>query len=144
MAVSLILKTKGRSVISVKPSDTVRHVADKLSQHKIGAVVVLDEDENMQGIVSERDIVRTIAQKGEAALSLPAASIMTSDVKSCREGDTEADIMGLMTAHRIRHLPVVMQGRMVGIISIGDVVKHRIEAIEREADEMKTYIATAG
>ena len=143
MAVSHILGVKGRNVFTVRPTDTVEAIAKILGEKRIGAVVVTDESGHIAGIVSERDVVRQIAAEGAGVLKKPASSIMTSNVHSCQEGDSEQDLMTLMTARRIRHLPVVKDGKLNGMISIGDVVKFRIETIEREAEDMKAYIAGA-
>ena len=144
MTVAHILNIKGRSVISAAPGETVQAVADLLAKNRIGAVLVRDKKGGLAGIVSERDIVRALSKDGAAALSKTAAEIMTSKVRTCTTSDTEAELMTLMTEHRIRHLPVVEDGNLIGMISIGDVVKLRIESIEREAEEMKSYIASAG
>jgi CBS domain-containing protein len=144
MAVSHILSTKGRNVVTASATDTVESIARKLAEMRIGAIVVVEPDGSIDGIISERDIVRLIAREGAAALNRNAGSIMTQEVKTCREGDSEQELMTLMTVNRIRHLPVVAGHKLVGMISIGDVVKFRIENIEREAEEMKNYIATAG
>lgn len=144
MPVSHILKSKGRDVVTAKPSTPIGQVAKILAENRIGAIVVTGDNDSIAGILSERDIVRAIATSGAEILSQPASTIMSTKVKTCKEGDTEAELMSLMTAHRIRHLPVVKNDKIVGMISIGDVVKLRIEAIEREADEMKAYIASAG
>ena len=143
MSVSHILKSKGRDVITVAPTASVAAVAEILAKRRIGAVIVSSDGARIQGIVSERDIVRVLAEKGASSLALKVDSIMSSNVKTCQEGDSEIEIMGLMTENRIRHLPVVAGGKLAGMISIGDVVKSRIEAIERESAEMKAYIAGA-
>ncbi len=143
MSVSHILKSKGRDVITVAPTASVAAVAEILAKRRIGAVIVSTDGANIQGIVSERDIVRCLAEKGAGSLALAVDSIMSRHVKTCEEGDSEIEIMGLMTENRIRHLPVVAGGKLAGMISIGDVVKSRIEAIERESAEMKAYIAGA-
>lgn len=144
MAVVHILKQKGTDVVTVRPSDTVQTIVDLLARHRIGAVVVIDAQGGIAGIVSERDVVRAMAGNASSVVSRTAADIMTSRVRTCSTADTEGDLMSLMTEHRIRHLPVVANGRLAGMISIGDVVKLRMEAMEREAEEMKTYIASAG
>lgn len=144
MSVSQILVVKGREVVTSAAKDSVQDVAKKLSTHRIGAVVIVDSFGEIEGIVSERDIVRIIGVEGIAALAKPVSKIMSRTVRTCREGDSEVELMGLMTEHRIRHLPVVANGKLSGMISIGDVVKLRIEAIERETEDMKAYIATAG
>jgi CBS domain-containing protein len=144
MTVSQILNTKGRNVITASPDQTMHAVARVLADKRIGAVVIIDPKGKIEGIASERDFVRAIAGQGAAALDRPVRELMTTNVKTCTPSDTEAELMSLMTEHRIRHLPVVEDGRLAGMISIGDVVKFRMEAIEREAEEMKTYIASAG
>ncbi|WP_206530119.1 CBS domain-containing protein [Nordella sp. HKS 07] len=144
MTVAQILNAKGRAVVTAAPGDTVLVVARVLSEKKIGAVVVVDAQGRIGGIVSERDIVRAVAAGGAEALNKSVKEFMTSTVKTCAPRDTEAELMSLMTEHRVRHLPVVEGGKLGGMISIGDVVKHRIEAIEREAEEMKSYIASSG
>lgn len=143
MSVSHILGVKGRNVFTVRPTDTVETVAKLLGEKRIGAAVVTDDLGRIAGIVSERDIVRHIASEGAGVLKKQASAIMTTNVHSCQEGDSEQELMTLMTARRIRHLPVVKDGKLNGMISIGDVVKFRIEAIEREAEDMKAYIAGA-
>ena len=143
MSVAHILKLKGRDVITVLPGETVKHVADILAAKRIGAVIVSRGQGVIDGIVSERDIVRCVSEQGAAALTKPVASIMTSSVRACSEDDSEAELMVMMTQHRIRHLPVVAGGKLAGMISIGDVVKFRIEAIERDAADMKAYISGA-
>jgi CBS domain-containing protein len=144
MSVSHILGVKGSSVITATSKETVQSTAQKLSQHRIGAVVVIDDKGTIAGIVSERDIVRALAEHGAKSMAMPVLGIMSKTVKTCKVGDSEIELMALMTTHRIRHLPVVEGGKLAGMISIGDIVKFRIEAIEREAEEMKSYIASAG
>lgn len=144
MTVAQILNAKGRSVIIATPDDTLKNIADTLAKKRIGAVVIINEEGAIAGIVSERDVVRAIATMGAGALDKPAAQFMTVSVMTCEPRDSEAELMGLMTEHRIRHLPVVDDGKLDGMISIGDVVKFRIEAIEREAEDMKVYIASSG
>jgi CBS domain-containing protein len=144
MTVSQILNTKGREVITASPEQSMLAVARVLSEKRIGAVVVIDSTGKIEGIASERDFVRAIAAQGAKALDCPVRELMTTNVKICTTDDTEAELMALMTENRIRHLPVVEDGQLAGMISIGDVVKFRMEAIEHEAEEMKTYIASAG
>jgi CBS domain-containing protein len=144
MTVAQILNAKGRAVITASPDETVLAVAQTLANKKIGAVVILDAKGGISGIVSERDIVRAIALGGLKALDRTVKEYMTSPVRTCTPRDTEAELMSLMTELRVRHLPVIEGGKVSGMISIGDVVKHRIEAIEREAEEMKSYIASSG
>ena len=144
MTVSHILKAKGGEVITAAASAKVSDIANILSEKRIGAVVIIGAGGKIEGIVSERDVVRHVGKDGAKALELPVSAIMTKNVRTAKEMDSEAALMTLMTEHRIRHLPVVTDGKMVGMISIGDVVKYLIEAIERETDDLKAYIASAG
>ena len=144
MTVAQILSSKGRAVFTATAGDTLESIAKTLSEKRIGSVVIVNEKNAIAGIISERDIVRALARNGAGALGLKAASIMTSEVRTCSPHDSEGELMAMMTEHRIRHLPVVEGGKLAGMVSIGDVVKFRIEAIEREAEDMKSYIATAG
>lgn len=143
MSVAHILGAKGRNVVSVGPGETVEKIIQLLAEKRIGAVIVTHGQDKIAGIVSERDVVRHMATQGAAILKKTVDTIMTKKVMTCTEADSEQELMALMTAHRIRHLPVVKGEKLIGMISIGDVVKHRIEAIEREAEEMKAYIAGA-
>jgi CBS domain-containing protein len=143
MSVSHILKHKGRDVITAAPGDSVKSVAEILAKNRIGAVIVSDTSGKILGIVSERDVVRCLAEAGAGALTLLASAIMTKNVKTCSENDSETELMAMMTENRIRHLPVVANGKLIGMVSIGDVVKFRIEAIERDAADMKAYIGGA-
>lgn len=142
MYVDSILKHKGQDVISAGPSDEIIAVAKLLNRHRIGAVVVREADGPVVGVLSERDIVRGLAEKGQACLTLRVADLMTSEVVCCRPNDSIDDIMALMTERRIRHLPVMRDGAVIGVISIGDVVKRRIAEIESEATSLREYIAT--
>ena len=144
MAVAHILRQKGTSVVTVEPGDSVQTIVDMLARHRIGAVVVVDPAGGIAGIVSERDVVRAMVGDMAAVSSMTAKDIMTAKVRTCSPTDSEAELMQMMTESRIRHLPVVANGRVTGMISIGDVVKLRIESMEAEADQMKTYIASAG
>ena len=141
MSVSEILASKGRDVFTADIDMTLQEVSNILGTKKIGATVVLDNDGKVCGIASERDIIREIAKSGPDALSLPISNCMTQKVVSCDESETIDDLMGKMTKGRFRHLPVISDGQLTGIISIGDVVKRKIEQAEREAEEMKRYIA---
>lgn len=144
MAVAHILRQKGTSVFTVEPGDSVQTIVDMLARHRIGAVVVVDPAGGIAGIVSERDVVRAMVGDMAAVVPMTAKDIMTAKVRTCSPTDSEAELMQMMTESRIRHLPVVANGRVTGMISIGDVVKLRIESMEAEADQMKTYIASAG
>ncbi len=143
MTVSIILAAKGREIVSVEPNTTLSSVVALLAERRIGAVLILGVDRRIVGIVSERDIVRALAEYGAAALDDPVSHFMTRKVSTCTEGETMSSIMERMTEGKFRHLPVVDQGRVVGIISIGDVVKHRLQEMERDSAAMRDYILTA-
>ena len=142
MSVSEILASKGHTIISAKPEDTLVHVAEILAEHKIGAVLVLDKNQEICGITSERDIVRLVAKQGADALEKPVSDCMTNKVIYCEESDSINAAMEKMTSGRFRHLPVMKDGKLAGLISIGDVVKRKIEEIERDSEELKRYIAS--
>ena len=143
MTVRSILDEKGRDVFTIGPDETLTAAIRLLAEKRIGAVVVLKSDGRIGGILSERDIVRALAEGGAGALAKPISAFMTSKVQVCREENTVNDVMEVMTRVRFRHLPVEKEGRLVGLVSIGDVVKRRIEDVEREAEDIKAYIATA-
>jgi CBS domain-containing protein len=143
MTVRSILERKGRDVVTVLPDQTLADAARLLAEHRIGAVVLVNADLSVLGILSERDIVRAIASEGSSALDKPVSAFMTSNVQVCSESATVNEVMQIMTEGRFRHLPVAKDGKLVGIVSIGDVVKRRMEEVEREAEEIRSYIATA-
>ena len=140
MPVAHILNQKGRSVITVSPDQSLQDVAQVLARHRIGAVVVAGPDGEIAGILSERDVVKAIAAEGGKALVLKAKDAMTAKVRTCSPGDTESELMSMMTEHRIRHLPVVEKGKLAGMISIGDVVKAHHAALSQENHYLKCYI----
>ncbi len=142
MNVAAILKEKGRDVVTAGEDTTLLEAARLLHEHGIGSIVITDGEGRVKGIVSERDIVRALATEGEALLNEPVSSAMTRDVFTCREADTIEQLMAEMTSRRFRHLPVVEGDALVGIVSIGDVVKQRIAEAEMEAAAMREYIAT--
>ena len=142
MLVSQILRSKGDTVFTVGPADTVDAVAGLLNTRRVGALVVLDND-RVVGIVSERDIVRIVAEGGGEALTRPVSSCMTKDVLYADPGETVDSLLTRMTDRRIRHLPVCRKERLVGIVSIGDLVKSKISEVEAEADGLKAYIAAS-
>lgn len=141
MQVSGLLQGKGSDVVTVAPSAAVEQVAGLLSEHRIGAVVVSADGSSIDGIVSERDIVRALAAEGAGVLSQEASTIMTSDVFTCEPGTTVEQLMALMTERRIRHVPVLDGGGLSGIVSIGDVVKNRLSDLENETQVLHDYIA---
>lgn len=142
MHVAAILKDKGRAVETVRPETKLMEVARKLAAKRIGAVVVTDRHGEVVGILSERDIICALATEGAESLEWPVATVMTRDVLTCAETDTIDHLMSMMTARRFRHLPVVNDGALSGIVSIGDVVKHHIAEVEMEASAMRDYITT--
>lgn len=142
MNVAAILKAKGRAVTTAKPETSVKEIADKLRAKRIGAVVIVGGSGAVEGIMSERDVIRAIAEAGEAALRSPVADFMTRNVVPCQETTTLEELMSVMTKGRFRHLPVLDGGALVGIISIGDVVKHHIAEVEMEVSAMRDYLAT--
>jgi len=143
MTIAAILKHKGNQVSSVTPTATIAEVVQELARRRIGAVLVMDAAEQLLGIVSERDIVASLAANGPVTLEMTAGQLMTRAVKTATPRTTVAEAMTMMTAGRFRHLPVVEGGILLGIISIGDVVKARIMQQEHEVDSLKAYVAGA-
>jgi len=143
MTVKAILSVKGTDVFTIEPTATLAGAAKLLAERKIGALVVTGPDHRVVGIVSERDIVQELAASGAAALDLPLTEVMTRKVITCSASDTISSVMERMTAGKFRHLPVLDQGRLAGIVSIGDVVKHRLQEMEREQSALRDYIQTA-
>jgi len=143
MTVKAILSRKGSDVVTIAPTANLSEAVKLLAQRRIGAVIVTGADNRVAGILSERDIVRVLGKRGADALGDNIAAVMTRKVTTCVETDTVSDIMERMTTGKFRHVPVVEQGRLAGVISIGDVVKFRVEEIERESDALREYIATA-
>ena len=142
MNVASILKLKGKGVITAREDASLLEIAKLLEQHGIGCVVVEGEDGKVAGIVSERDLVRAIGRSGTKVLKEPVSTYMTRAVVTAREAETMDRLMAEMTTHRFRHMPVVERGRLIGLVSIGDVVKMRIAEAEMEAAAMREYIAT--
>ena len=142
MNVARILKDKGRSVVTLPPDTSVRVVVQTLAKERIGALVICETDRRVAGIVSERDIVRMLARDGAAILEQPVSQVMTKDVRTCTERDTVDWLMEEMTSHRFRHMPVVADGKLIGVVSIGDVVKQSLAVAALEAASMREYIAT--
>lgn len=142
MPVRIILANKGREVVSIEPNDSLAEAVRLLAEKRIGAALILGADRRIVGIISERDIVRALAERGAAVLDESVNQTMTRRVEICNESETVSDIMERMTAGKFRHLPVVDQGQVVGVVSIGDVVKCRLHEMERETTAMRDYIAT--
>lgn len=142
MNVAAILKVKGRSVATAPPEDTVETVAQKLASRKIGAIIIVGDGGHVNGIISERDIIRVVAEKGASALLRPVSEVMTKNVMTCNSSSTIDQMMSIMTQGRFRHVPVIEDGALIGIISIGDVVKHHIAEVEMEVTAMRDYLTT--
>lgn len=142
MNVASILKLKGRAVSTARPDASLLDVAQKLSAKKIGAIVVVGDSGHVVGIISERDIIRAIAVRGADALTQSVSEVMTRNIVSCQETSEIDELMETMTKGRFRHVPVIEAGALVGIVSIGDVVKHHVAEVEMEVSAMKSYLAT--
>lgn len=142
MKVAQILADKGNSVVTVRSEGRVGDAVNLLNAHNIGAVIVIGSDGAIAGVLSERDVVRRLSSDGVEAVNLPIKACMTPNPYTCGAGASLDEIMGVMTEKRIRHLPVVEGGRLMGVISIGDVVKRKIETVEKEAAALKDYIAS--
>ncbi len=143
MTVAAILKHKGQHVVSVNPTATMADVAGLIAERRIGAVLVMDASDQLLGIVSERDIVHSLSSNGARTLEMTAGQLMTRALKTVTPETTEVEAMTMMTASRVRHLPVLDGGRLIGLISIGDVVKARIMQQDHEVDSLKAYVAGA-
>jgi CBS domain-containing protein len=143
MTVKAILSRKGKDVLTIEPTATLAAAVKLLTDRRIGAVVITGADRQVIGILSERDIVRAFAASGPAALDQEVGQVMTRKVMTCDEAETVASLMERMTQGKFRHLPVVERGRLAGIVSIGDVVKYRLEEVEKESTAMREYILTA-
>jgi CBS domain-containing protein len=140
MIVKNILVGKRGNVVTIEPTADLTAAVKLLAERRIGAVVIVDADHRIIGILSERDIVRVLAEHGPTVLNEPVGQVMTRDVKTCFEDDTIESLMDRMTTGKFRHIPVVEQGKLIGIVSIGDVVKNRIEEIEHESAALRDYI----
>ncbi|MGZ4602297.1 MAG: CBS domain-containing protein [Kineosporiaceae bacterium] len=140
MRINDVLRRKGDIVVTIHAQETVGALLDALAEHKVGALVVTTADGDVEGIVSERDVVRHLQARGAVVLEQSVGTIMTSPVHTAAPETTLDELMVLMTEQRIRHVPVVVDDRLRGIISIGDVVKHRIEELQSERDQLTAYI----
>ena len=143
MTVRAILSTKGKDVTTTEPTTSLQSAIGILAERGIGALVVLGADHRVIGILSERDVVRALAERGAGVLTEPLALVMTRKVSTCTQSETVSSIMEQITAGKFRHVPVVEQERLIGIVSIGDVVKHRLTEMEREFEALHDYIQTA-
>ncbi|KRF48828.1 histidine kinase [Terrabacter sp. Soil811] len=143
MKISDVLRKKGSEVITIKPDETVAGLLGLLAEHRIGAVVVSTDGSSVDGIVSERDIVRHLHSTGTSVLEAPVSQIMTSEVTTGSADDNIADLAGTMTEMRVRHVPIVdADGRLAAIVSIGDIVKHRLSELQSERDQLRDYISS--
>jgi CBS domain-containing protein len=140
MLIAQILAGKGSDIVSTRPDQTIAAVAGLLKRKRIGALVVTDADGRLCGIISERDLARGLADHGARLLDMKVAELMTAKVVTCSPEDGLASLMQTMTERRFRHLPVVKDGELIGIISIGDVVKHRLQELEAETHMLQDYI----
>ncbi|MGH9029290.1 MAG: CBS domain-containing protein [Acidimicrobiales bacterium] len=140
MQVSNLLSAKGSDVATIAPGSPVSEAVAELRSHRIGALVVSSDGRHIEGIVSERDVVRALADRAATLLEAPVSSIMSSTVTTCSPDDEIVSLMSVMTDRRFRHLPVVRDGQLCGIVSIGDVVKHRIGELEKDRNELVDYI----
>lgn len=141
MQVAKILDNKGSDVITIRPDATISDAIELLRDHGIGALVVSSNGTSVDGIVSERDFVRGFADKGGALLSAPVSDVMTSEVLTCARTDTSRELLGQMTQSRVRHVPVVENGALCGMVSIGDAVKSRLDEVMHEAESLREYIS---
>ena len=143
MKISDVLRKKGSEVITIKPDETVAGLLGLLAEHSIGAVVVSTDGSSVDGIVSERDIVRHLHSTGTSVLEAPVSRIMTSEVTTGSADDNIADLAGTMTEMRVRHVPIVdADGKLAAIVSIGDIVKHRLSELQSERDQLRDYISS--
>jgi CBS domain-containing protein len=142
MRISDVLKRKGDHVVTVEPEQPISRLLDLLAEHGVGALVVSEGDGSVVGIVSERDVVRRLRTEGAGLLQAPVSSIMTRALFTCGPDATTEDLMVMMTQRRVRHIPVIVDDRLHGIVSIGDVVKHRIEELQEERDHLQAYITS--
>ena len=143
MIINDILRHKGEDVFSVGPGEDATAIARSLAQHRIGAALVRDQGGAVLGIISERDIVRAVAREGALSLSRTARALMTAELVTATLATSVAEGMAMMTEHRCRHLPVMEQGRLAGMVSIGDLVKARIAEAEHEAESLRAFVTAA-
>jgi len=145
MLVKEIYKKKNTGVVKAHPQDTIASAATIMTKDDVGVVIIMDDDDKMVGILSERDIVRSLPEQGASLLEQPIQTLMTCNVKTCRPEDSVEGVMKLMTEGRFRHVPVLNEdGEVTTVISIGDIVKKRVESLEEEAAHMRAFIGGAG
>ena len=142
MRIADVIRRKGGEVATIGPERTVAELLARLAEHKVGALVVSSDGSTVEGIVSERDVVRRLHRDGPSVLSSSVGQIMTAKVRTCAPEASVEDLMRVMTEHRFRHVPVVVDGALAGIVSIGDVVKHRIDELQAERDQLTAYITS--
>ena len=142
--VSVILERKGNNVVTIRPDAMLLAAAEAMSKNNIGALVVSSDGQSVEGVVSERDLVRDLARLGTGAVKRTVADVMSVDVTTCRPDATVDELMTTMTRHRIRHVPILADGALAGIVSIGDVVKLRLDELEVEKDSLQQYVTGAG
>lgn len=142
MRVETILQRKGRDVVTISPDTTVAEAVSVVCKRRIGAVLVVGRDGGVQGIFSERDLIMGVNESGADILRMPVSDVMTKEVHSCTRQNTVIEVMEMMTRRRIRHVPVIEDGALIGLVSIGDAVMHRIAETENEAEALRDYIAT--
>jgi CBS domain-containing protein len=140
LKISVILERKGNAVVTIRPDAMLLAAAEQLSKHNIGALVVSSDGQQAEGIVSERDLVRELSRRGTGAVKRTVADIMSTDITTCEPGATIDDVMATMTRHRIRHVPIIDGEVLVGIVSIGDVVKARLDSLEVEKQSLEQYV----
>lgn len=140
MKISDVLRNKGTEVVTIRPEDSVTRLLEVLADRGVGALVVSPDGQSVVGIVSERDVVRHLHRRGAEVLAAPVSDIMTSEVTTCSADDAVESLAATMTERRIRHVPVVEDGHLASIVSIGDIVKHRISALQSERDQLVEYI----
>lgn len=142
--ISVILERKGTDVVTIRPDAMLLAAADAMSSHNIGALVVSPDGRRVEGIVSERDIVRELARLGTGAVKRTVADVMSTDVTTCSPGATIDELMSTMTQRRIRHVPILVDDALAGIVSIGDVVKMRLDELEVEKQSLEQYVTGSG
>jgi CBS domain-containing protein len=140
MKISDVLRLKGSEVVTIRPDDTVSRLLEVLAKHGVGALVVSQDGKEVAGIVSERDVVRHLHRSGAEVLAGPVSAIMTSEVTTCEPGEEVEALAVTMTERRIRHVPVTQEGQLYAIVSIGDIVKHRMDMLQSERDHLANYI----